>query len=109
MISGSNSSTAFFVGGALRKEIGWGFGGVARLGLANVKSEFAARSSAGTSASASDRSFRALVGFGVEYSVVPHMKVTADLDLTKSAKIDNVGDEYGGTIRALSIGARFVF
>lgn len=99
-------SKAAYVAGVFRGEFGAGFGGVARLGLANVKTTATSTQVAtSVTGSLSETSGQALFGLGLEYSITKNFKVTGDVEFTNSADI--AGES--GTLRLLSVGARYAF
>lgn len=97
-------SNAWVLNGAWRFDMTPKFGGVVRVGLANVSSE-GTLSVQGTYAdSASGKKIAPYAGFGLEYTLVTKLKAVAAVDITTSEIQGNKS-----TAALLSIGAQYGF
>ena len=101
-------STAMFGAAALRAELAKDLTGVARLGLALVdtKIDYSALSGAYTSSNKASEA-KAIFGLGLEYAIQKNLKITGAIDLTNSAKSDEILDD--GALRLISVGAQYSF
>jgi len=98
-------SSAFYIGGAARGEFGRGFSGVARMGIAQVKTTTDANIGI-YSASESDSKANVLFGLALEYALTTKLKATAGIDFTQSPIAE--GDTTA-TLRLISAGLQYNF
>jgi hypothetical protein len=96
------SSTALYVGAAIRGDLGPAFTGVARVGLANVDSEVKANNGF----SNKDASAQLLFGLGLEYAVQPNVRIVGAIDFTKTAE---VAGQPAANLRLITGGLRVSF
>lgn len=102
---GAQETNAWVLNGAWRFDMTPKFGGVVRVGIANVSSEATASANVpGAYASASDKKVAPYAGFGLEYTLVSKLKAVAAVDITTS---EIRGDK--STVGLLSIGAQYGF
>lgn len=106
LVDGTLKSSAFFIGGAARGQLAGALWGVARLGLAQVETKTHVRTSYGATGSVSESGANALFGLGLEYAVIPKLKLTAGVDFTQSPIAEG---NTTATLRLLSIGAQYSF
>lgn len=105
LLDGNLKSSAFFIGGAARGEFGHGFSGVARMGLAQVKTTTDV-SNGYAAASESDSKANLLFGLALEYALTTKLKATAGIDFTQSPIAE--GDTTA-TLRLISAGLQYNF
>ena len=99
-------STATFLVGVFRGDLTPQLAGVARLGVANVRTTAEATFLASNfEVSEKETKVKPLFGFALEYAFTPKIKATLDADFTKTADIDGESDK----VRMLSIGAQYSF
>lgn len=97
-------TSAIYAGMALRADLAAGFGGVLRLGLANVDTEVSLRSGYYGSGSDSESSISLLFGAGLEYQLTKDLRLTGALDFST-----NEYEGESGTVRLLSVGLKYDF
>jgi OmpA-OmpF porin, OOP family len=96
-------ASAFGAGVAFSGVLNPGWTGVARLGLARVKTKVSV-TIGGLTASDSENSTKAYYGFGIGYTVMPKLSIDAAADFSKW-KFDTDSDN----VRLLSIGLTYSF
>ena len=106
-VRGDMKSTAAFLVGAFHGDFTPQFSGVARLGVANVKSTIDTTILAGNVAltSQSETKLQPLFGLGLGYAVTKNVKLTLDADFTKTAEFQGESD----SLRLISVGAQYSF
>jgi len=106
-VRGDLTSTAPFLVGAFHADFASRLSGVARLGVANVKSTVDTTLLITNTSlpSQSETKLQPLFGLGLGYAVTKNVKVTLDADFTKSAEFQGESDN----LRLISIGAQYSF
>ncbi len=99
----AQEANAWVLNGAWRFDMTPTFGGVVRVGLANVNSKISA-STLGFYDSISDKKVAPYGGFGLEYAVAAKLRLVAALDVTTS---EIQSDK--STVGLLSIGVQYGF
>ena len=105
LLDGTLKSSAFYIGGAARGEFGRGFSGVARMGIAQVKTTTDV-SNGYASGSESESKANVLFGLALEYALTQKLKATAGIDFTQSPIAE--GDTTA-TLRLVSAGLQYNF
>lgn len=106
-VRGDAKSTATFLAGAFHGDITSQLSGVARLGVANVKSTIYTTILTGNVElpSQSGTTRRPLLGLGLGYAFTKNVKLTLDADFTKTAEIQGESDN----LRLYTVGAQYSF